>query len=356
MNEIKRISIKLISYSEANPGIKDPGFCVVFGNDSGGRPHFFCGFGTVEEADDKRGDFAVVCGYIQGSVGKTVSAYENAVVRMNRQNPDYAMAGYYAYYFNLIRVSEIRPGEYVIIRPTEKDADLIRKIADINGLRQVSAETEADRTGLFRKKLLYENCSDIGIGFGDEAYQKGTAYYPDAYIDGMMKINIRNACDMLDRDKCMENYEMVKTEKTLSGVVREAALFELSDDDKTASSPFRLISKYFHHKICPGVLEIIYRGKRWEETGRLLSLVGIFDSIKNNEYMITEGNRQLAVTGALADGSVFSILSIYHDEEITELTMHFDGNTFRYNGKNFVRYENGKEGIEMIALAEREHI
>lgn len=340
MSEIKRISIKLISYSEANPGIKNPGFCTVFGSDSGGRPHFFCGFGTIyEEADDVSGDFAVVCGYIQGSAGKIISAYENAVVPIVRQNLDYAMAGYYAYYFNLIRVSNIRPGEYVTIHSTEKDAEIIWKIADINGLRPISTETEANLTGVFCKKLLYQNCDDIGIGFGDEEYQKGIAYYPDVYIDGMMKINIRNACDMLDRYKRMENYEIVKAERTLSEVAQDAELIEVSD--QTVNGPFQLISKYFHNKICPGVLEIIYRGKRWEETRRLLSLVSIFDSIKNNAYMITEGNKQLAVTGVLADGSIFSVLSVYHEEEIMEVTMHFDGNTFRYNGKNFIRYENG---------------
>jgi len=349
MEREERIRIRLESICMENPGVKYPGFSTIFGEDEEASPHFFCGFGTVEESSGalRNGDFVVACGFISGAAGETISVCVNAACPVKRRDKRYAASACYAFCFHLLACSGVQPGEYVLIDPSEANADILAAVAEANGVRILRSRGELP-SGRFYREIHAAQCCSIGVGFDDAGYQRGSRYYPEAYVSGTVRENLRNACEFIDANGLVKAHEIVQMPERIPE--NNGLSEKYFDPGEGTQGIYADVGTMFRSRLCPGLIELIYTGSRWNQAERLLNAIHAISQAETVRYTLIEGVGQLCISGLLPDQSGFSILSVDAETESETVILHCDGSTFCYDGKSMLCYENGNEGAQTVAL------
>ncbi len=345
INEL--VTIELISYCMENPGIEYPGFCSVFGNgnDVEQEARFICAFGKIKMAytDEKRSKYAVACGFINGTFSTHIKAYKNSVI-VCKNNINYSLSGYYAFYFNKLEKLNRVPGQQIITPVEGKDVELIKKIIDVNGYRGITTTSEDAVAMNIDRESGSSEINSLGIGFSDEGYQKGVVYYPKAYIPKTMKENILLACDFLDQYGRFEscNIISVSSEEIKNGIVQKK---------QNDIALINHMSDLFEKRICPGMVEITYQGNRWEDKDYIKNMAYAFSDILEDSWKCNKGQDCYVYNCVMGDGSLLCVTSLREGSGV-RVMCHFDGKTLVGDLHGINMWENGSENKMLIVKEE----
>ena len=347
MDDFGLITIELVSYCIDNPGIVYPGFCSIFGDGNiiEKEAKFICGFGIIKNANTgiEHPQFAVACGFINESFSMQIKAYKNSVVECDN-NSNYALSGYYAFYFNKIERQRTMPGQRIIISGDNKDEGLARKIIDISGYRGVQTAVNSVVAKDADRESETVEINGLGIGFFDERYQKGETYYPKAYIPKTMKDNIKLACDFINRYGRWDTCDIVS-------VISDGIQNTIGRKVKSESALINRMSDLFEKRACPGIVEITYQGDRWEDQEYIRNMAYAFSDIVEGSWKCNKGQACYVYNCVMLDGSLFCATSLNAGKGV-RVMCHIDGKTLVGDSHGIDMWENGSKSKMHIVKEE----
>ena len=358
MKNVRLIDIDVLSWSTKNPGVNNPGFCTIFADGEVESPYFVTCFGIARNTGGSvsQGDYVVTSGYTSQMIKKEVKAAINAVVSVSQNNRMFALAGEYAFYYNLIARTIGIAGQRIIVSENLPDYKLIRSIAEdvgfhVSNLAEASdkchyhssiiIDRDIDRLRAIQKSIqmvmagdpsnitIYDDmsiskCNDLGKGFDDERYQNGLEVYPEHYIHGLVKHNLLNACEYIEKNK-IEYSEYVSILETASKTP-EQERGKLNLKNRIENDLLITLQSKFVNKICPGVLELVDSTEgNLENSLAFLASVAMCGVEKTN---VCRNSNSTVLTGILRDGSLFSVFKTQQTKGDFTLYFHYENNTY----------------------------